>query len=178
MGLILAEGDVFWKSPTVYDVAGMIGLLLGIGSIWLALRLARHQFREELRKAELIAVNNYLVQLSMRELAEGIRHLRECGNFLGSREWDKAILRLDDVIGICSRLSQSRVVTDQERTLLAMLVGQLRDLGIAVRDHKQSKQNRTYLPANRQEAITRLIIGLEIALGRISNLLAAETPSP
>ena len=38
--MLIAESDVFWKSPSVYDVVGLVGLFLGIGSIWLALYLA------------------------------------------------------------------------------------------------------------------------------------------
>ena len=49
--MLFANGEVFWKSPTVYDVMGLAGFALGLASIWLSWWLAKRDIEKRLDEA-------------------------------------------------------------------------------------------------------------------------------
>lgn len=64
--MLLAE--VFWKEPNVYDVAGVLGLVIGIASIWLAKRDIDKRITEGSRQAAEAA------REEVRRVARGLLH--------------------------------------------------------------------------------------------------------
>ena len=169
MGLLLAESDVFWKSPTVYDVAGLIGLLFGIGSIWLALALARKQLKVDLEAAAQRAIETNKHDMLVRELVDGIRYLRDADTFWQNREWDRGQLRIEDGLAVVVRLSQNSKVEQEERLSLSKCVAEIRAIILIVSEHKQSKSSRGYVPADKLHAIGTVAMELERIRGRISD---------
>ena len=168
MGLLLAESEVFWKSPSVYDVAGLIGLLLGIGSIWLALALAKKQLRIDLKKAATEAVAALQRDMLTKELADAIRYFRDAGTFLGLREWNRALNRLEDGLAVVTRSAQSRDVQPHERAVLHVCIAKIRGITLLVMNHRQSAGHRAYLPADKLDSVGELLLELERLQGRIA----------
>lgn len=169
MGQLLAESDVFWKSPTVYDVAGLIGVFLGIVSIWLAFALARKQLQIDLKRVAEEAIERTKYELLIKELADGIRFMRDADTFWRNRDWDRGQMRIEDGLGMVVRLSQSPKVREEERLSLSKCVADIREIILSVSQHKQSKSNRGYLPAEKLHSIGALLIELERIRGRIAD---------
>ena len=167
--MLIAESDVFWKSPSVYDVVGLVGLFLGIGSIWLALYLAKKQLRIDLKKAADDALDATRRELLVQSLADGIRYLRDADTFWRNREWDRGQLRIEDGLGSVVRLSQNSKVMHEEQIALSNCVAQIREIVLEVGKHKQSRGNRGYLPADKLHSIGALLIELERIRGRIAD---------
>lgn len=49
--MLFANGEDFWKSPSIYDVIGLAGFALGIASIWLSWWLAKRDIEKRLDEA-------------------------------------------------------------------------------------------------------------------------------
>lgn len=49
--MLFADTEVFWKQPNVYDVTGVAGFVLGLGSVWLSWWLARRDISKRLDEA-------------------------------------------------------------------------------------------------------------------------------
>jgi hypothetical protein len=49
--MLFADAEGFWRAPSVYDVIGIAGFLIGIVSIWLAWWLARRDIQRRLTDA-------------------------------------------------------------------------------------------------------------------------------
>jgi len=49
--MLLADAEEFWKAPNVFDVMTFGGFTLGLGSIWLAWWLAKHDIEKRLAEA-------------------------------------------------------------------------------------------------------------------------------
>ncbi len=47
--MLFADG--FWKEPNVYDVVGIVGLVIGIGSVWFAWLLAKQDIKQRIEQA-------------------------------------------------------------------------------------------------------------------------------
>jgi hypothetical protein len=50
--MLLADTESFWKAPNAFDVAGSLGLLVGVVSIWLAWWLAKRDIAKRIAEAE------------------------------------------------------------------------------------------------------------------------------
>lgn len=49
--MLFADAERFWKPPNIYDVAGALGLIIGLVSIWLTWWLARRDIEKRLETA-------------------------------------------------------------------------------------------------------------------------------
>lgn len=159
--MLIAESDVFWKSPSVYDVAGLVGLFLGIGSIWLALALAKKQLQADLKKATDSAIVAIQQELLSRELAEGIRYLREANADLRNRKWEWGLLRLEEALTVVARMSQNQKLAEAERNAMSRCTLDLSDIVLLVKKHKHSIKNRGHLPAEELRPIGKVLLELE-----------------
>lgn len=43
--------EAFWKEPNVYDAVGVLGLVIGFYSVWLAIRIAKRDIQKQLAEA-------------------------------------------------------------------------------------------------------------------------------
>jgi hypothetical protein len=48
--VLFADAERFWKPPNIYDVAGALGLVIGLVSIWLTWWLAKRDIEKRLAK--------------------------------------------------------------------------------------------------------------------------------
>ncbi len=49
--MLFADTEGFWKAPNVYDVFGIVGVLVGLASIWLSWWLAKRDIEKRLAEA-------------------------------------------------------------------------------------------------------------------------------
>jgi len=120
MSLPIADG--FWSVRTINDVVGIAGLVLGVGSIWFAWYLARKEFRKRLEEAtreSKEAVRKVAFALSQATIIEAIRCFRDTRDSIRTRDWNKAIFRLEDGRGKLAKISASRRMEEAHRPELA-----------------------------------------------------------
>ena len=163
--MIFAESESFWKSPSVYDVAGLVGVVLGIGSIWYAWYLARRQLRADLRKATEDAIER-LNQLSLGgDLSEAIRFLRDADRAVDERDWTRGMMRLDDAVAMVARLT-GNLNLQHNHDFTEQLIA-LRRLHERIREHRRSAKNRAYLQPSEFSMLSELIILMERLRGKL-----------
>jgi hypothetical protein len=49
--MLLADAEGFWKAPNVFDLISIVGLAIGLGSIWLSWWLAKRDIERRLAEA-------------------------------------------------------------------------------------------------------------------------------
>lgn len=93
---LLAEG--FWKDPNVYDAAGVLGLIVGIVSIWLSWWLAKRDIEKRLLEASDLAaaaardeVRRVARALLQGTVASTIRFLELSREAQRGRQWSRAV---------------------------------------------------------------------------------------
>jgi hypothetical protein len=164
---MFAEADPFWKPPTVYDVLSVVGLILGIASIWYAWYLARKQLRADFRKAADEAVDRVAQMVLGSDVADAARYLRETDRLLGDKEWVRAQMRLDDAATSIAGFASNTKLTAEETKEWTGRVMQLRRLLQQTREHARSRKNRSHLPAEMIAPLDPLISELELLRGRL-----------
>ena len=172
---MFAANDAFWKWPSVYDVITVVGLAMGLASIWYAWYLARRQLRADLRKAAAEAVDVLSRFVLGGDLAEAVRFLREADRWLADKNWEIGVLRLDDAAATMARFSEHAHLKEEDKGRLTELVTQVRSLSQATRSHARSKSNRGHLPQDLTDKVGTIVVELERMRGR---LLASTIPVP
>ncbi len=165
---MFADADGFWKPPTVYDALGVIGLTLGIVSIWYAWFLARKQLRADFRKAADEAVDRVAQLVLGGDLADAVRFLREADRAINEKDWDKGQLRLGDAATALARISSNPRLTADERKELTSRLAELNGLLLTTREHARSAKNRGHMPKEQVEKLVHAISGLERVRGRLT----------
>ncbi len=166
---MFADVDPFWKPPTVYDVIGLIGFIVGVGSIWLALYLAKRQLQTDLRKAADEALDRVAQMVLGGDLADAARFLREADHLLNEKEWVRAQMRLDDTASLIARFASNSKLTTEETKVWTGRVDDLTQLIQHTRAHARSAKNRGHLPPDLVEPLRPLIAQLELLRGRLTS---------
>jgi hypothetical protein len=120
---MFAEDYAFWKPPTVYDALSVVGLALGIASIWYAWHLARKQLRVDFRKAADEAVDRVAQLVLGGDLADAVRFLRDAYQALSDKDWARSGLRLDDAASMISRFVSNPKLPVEEQSALTKAGG-------------------------------------------------------
>lgn len=165
---MFADTDPFWKPPTVYDVLSVVGLALGIASIWYAWHLARKQLRADFRKAADEAVDRVAQLVLGGDLADAVRFLREADAALGDKDWLRGILRIDDARSHLARISANPRLTADERKAITGRLADLNELLVQTREHSRSTRNRGHMPQDQVVKLSHLITELEQLRGRLT----------
>lgn len=165
---MFADADSFWKPPTVYDALSVLGLALGIASIWYAWFLARKQLRADFRKAADEAVDRVAQLVLGGDLADAVRFLREADAALGDKDWLRGILRIDDARSDLARISANPRLTPDERKAITGRLADLNELLVQTREHSRSTKNRGHMPQDQVVKLSHLITELEQLRGRLT----------
>lgn len=165
---MFAEADVFWKWPTLYDVLSVIGLVLGIVSIWIAFHLARRQLRVDFRKAADEAVDRVAQLVLADELAEGVHYLREADRAIANRDWNRALIRMEDGASVMARLIENQRLAEADRKRLMDAQVVFRDLIQVTKEHQRSPQKRGHLEVSKAAILTQWYLDLEQLRGRMT----------
>lgn len=166
---MFADADPFWKPPTVYDVLSVVGLGLGIASVWYAWHLARKQLRADFRKATEEAVDRVAQLILGNDVADAARYLREADRLLGDKDWIRAQMRLDDAATLIARFASNIKLTADETKEWTGRVITLRTLLLQTRGHARSAKNRGHLPSDVIAPLDPLITELELLRGRLTS---------
>lgn len=164
---MFAETDVFWKSPSVYDVIGVGGLALGLASIWYAWHLAKKQLRADFKKAATEAVDVMTRFVLGGELAEAVRFLKDAQRYLADRKWELGILRIDDAVSAVSRLGERLGLSGEEQKRITELLDKLGETSKATRAHMRSKSKRLHLEDQLLSGFGVTVVELERFRGRL-----------
>lgn len=164
---MFADADSFWKPPTVYDALSVLGLALGIASIWYAWFLARKQLRADFRKAADEAVDRVALLVLGNDVADAVRFLREADQALTEKGWLRGTLRLEDASAALSRLISNPRLTGSEREQLAKRLKGIRTLHTFCREHALSKAAKDHLPPKRLAVLAQVVTELEQIRGRL-----------
>lgn len=165
---MFADADAFWKPPSVYDVLSVVGLFLGVASIWISFWLAKKQLRADLRKAANEALDRVAQLVLGGDLADAARFLREADRLLNGKEWVLAQVRLDDAASLIARFASNSKLTGEETKAWTGRVVVLTTLLTQTRDHARSTKNRGHLAADIVAPLVTLITELELLRGRLT----------
>jgi uncharacterized protein (DUF885 family) len=174
---MFADESAFWKWPTVYDALSVIGLALGIASIWYAWFLARKQLRADFRKAADEAVDRVAQLVLGGDLADAVRFLRDAYQALADKDWERSGLRLDDAASMMSRFVSNPKLTAEEQSALRKRVAELRSLMVQTTAHARSKGNRGHMPTDQVNVVIEVVGELEHLRGRLLTAATAARPT-
>lgn len=95
--MLFADADMFWKPPNAYDTAGIVGLVIGVASIWLSWWLAKHDIAKRVDEAaeraakaareEVRRVADALLRTGISDVVRALDSAREA---CGGRRWGRA----------------------------------------------------------------------------------------
>lgn len=132
--MTFAAAEGFWKTPTFFDVLGVAGFVVGVGSIWLSWYLAKHDIQMRLDEAagraaeaartEIRRVARTLMFAGVTDAARTVGLVREaCRN----KRWPRASDHCDAGLDQLNRLLGQPSLDEGTK-------GELRDLGGRLRE--------------------------------------------
>lgn len=124
--MLFADG--FWKEPNVYDAAGVLGLIIGIASVWYAWLLAKRDLKQRIdeatekaaaaARAEIRRIAHSTVANGLADVIRWLELAREASK---AKRWPRTVEltqlaceKLADVIG---QPATAGVVRDELRPL-------------------------------------------------------------
>lgn len=94
---MLFATDTFWKWPNVFDIITFIGLIIGIGSVWLSWKWAKQDIQRRLDEATDRAsdaarkeVRRIAQNILYSEISAALRTLELAREACTGRQWDRA----------------------------------------------------------------------------------------
>lgn len=96
--MLIAVAESFWKAPNVFDVAGVLGTIAGIGSIWFSWWLAKRDIAKRIAEAEARASD--AARIEVRRVAQAvmqtgisstIRSLELAREACNGKRWPRAV---------------------------------------------------------------------------------------
>ncbi len=151
----------------MYDVLSVVGLVVGIASVWYAWHLARRQLRADFRKAADEAVDRVVQLVLGGDQSDAVRFLREADRALNEKDWEKGELRLADAASAIARISSNVRLTADERKALTDGLAEINGLLIRTREHSRSTKNRGHMPPELLVKLVNLVSELERLRGRL-----------
>lgn len=157
--------DAFWKPPTVYDVAGLVGLVLGVASIWVSWWLAKRDIEKRLDEAadraaaaardEVRRVARLLLHSGVTDAASSVKLAREA---CGSRKWPRASDFCQLACQQLTRAMAQQLADARTQTALREVSAMLLDASRVLQD--QPKAGTGTLPEQIARSLDRAILGL------------------
>jgi hypothetical protein len=173
--MIFAQAEGFWKPPNVYDIVGLAGFVVGIGSIWLAWWLAKRDIRNRIDEAadrasraardEVRRVIRAIVQTGLTDL---IRSLELARVACGGRQWVRG---LDLCLLAAGQLARFRGQAALERATSAELAGVTARVEAVVEAlRRQPRVGAGSLPADAAHGLDEAIAVLHEIDGRAAGI--------
>jgi hypothetical protein len=162
--------EKFWKPVDQSDALAIAGLVLGIGSIWLSWWLARRDIRKRLRDAE----RRVAVALLSVDAADLIRCAREVRDSVSRRDWDRAVIRLEDVAQLVSRLRENKNLPAELTAEIGLAADEIRSVLTALGKRRDGDANWK-LSEPRRLSLDTLVESLTRIDSKIRNQLSEGT---
>jgi hypothetical protein len=171
--MLLADAEGFWKSPNVFDAAGIAGLLVGVLSIWLSWWLARRDIEKRLEEAAERAsraareeVRRVARAVLQNGLASAIRFLELSREAANGRRWGRAgelcSLTREQVNRVLAQPGGDDELLAELRDTSAALLGYLAALG------NQTRERAGELPRDVRWSVDEAILTLHRADARLT----------
>lgn len=169
----LAQAEGFWKPPTIYDIIGLAGFVVGIGSIWLAWWLAKRDISRRVDEAAERASRaardevRRLVRTMLRTgVADILRSLELARPACTGRQWTRALDLCQLAVG---QLARVRGQSATEPTAVAILAGVSARIEVLVEVLRgQPKVGTGVLPGEAARELDGVIAALNEFEGRIT----------
>ncbi len=139
--MLIAVAESFWKAPNVFDVAGVLGTIAGIGSIWFSWWLAKRDIAKRIAEAEARASD--AARIEVRRVAQAvmqtgisstIRSLELAREACNGKRWPRAVelclLAREQLTRALAQPASDDQIQSELRNLTAILqdcVGRLRE---------------------------------------------------
>lgn len=173
--MLFADADGFWKAPNVFDVIGLVGLVIGFVSIWLAVRYAERDITKRIAEAEERAsraardeVRRVAHAVLQTGIADAIRLLELTREACRGKRWLRAS-ELCEVAGdqLARVLVQPAATGDTQAELQSVSVVLLDCL---TRLRHQPKQGTGELPEEVLRGLDEAILSLHRVEGRMTGI--------
>lgn len=132
--MLLADAEVFWKVPNVFDVFGVAGLVIGVASIWVSWWRAKRDIEKRLAEASekaAAAARDEVRRVANAVLSSGIaatvRSLELAREVCNGKRWLRAI-----ELSILAREQLAKVLAQPAAD--AALQIELRDVSAGLQD--------------------------------------------
>ena len=171
MAPIVADG--FWSIRSINDVVGLSGLVLGLASIWASWWLARRDLSKKIDEAgrqSREAVRRVASALSHAAVTDAVRCFREARAAIRTRDWARAVLRLEDGQGHLLQVGTSRQLGPVEREQAVRQVDNIRT-AIGLISPMTRPNAKPVLPAAKFAQVMELIGEIVLLLERLDALL-------
>jgi hypothetical protein len=175
--MLFADGEGFWKSPNVFDVAGMAGLVVGLMSIWLSWWLARRDIQKRLADATeraSAAAREEVQRVARAVLQSGVavtvRSLELAREVCNGKRWARAV-----ELCILAREQLAKVLAqpaadESIQTELREVSGALQDCVTRLRMKTQRQEGAGTAPEGVLNALDEAILGLHRVEGRMTGI--------
>lgn len=129
--------ESFWKIPNVYDSVGVVGLFIGVGSVWFSWWLAKRDLQQRIADAQKQTtglIHRLVVAVIQNDASEALRCMRDARQAIRQSDWAIAVTRIDDAEHYLARLSRTHLsLLPEDTELVARVIEGLTTLVIAVR---------------------------------------------
>jgi hypothetical protein len=173
--MLIAAADGFWKTPNFYDLLGVAGFVVGVGSIWLTWYLAKRDISKRLDEAaeraagaarrEISRVARTLMFAGVTDAVRTVGLVREACK---DKRWPRAVDHCDTGLEQLNRLLGQPSLDEGTREELRNLIVSVREvLGIL----RRSPKARTGSLSDDTEQQLDLILGvLHVIEGRMRGI--------
>lgn len=177
--MLFADAAGFFKSPNVYDIIGVIGLVAGIASIWLAAKYARRDLAKQLAEASREAsdaarqeVRRVARAILSGGVGDAIRCLELCREACAARRWPRAVELCLSARQLVARCEGQPTAGEPLRAELQRVMALLQSC--VDRFRAMPKVGTGDLPPETLRGLDEAIIALHGADGRMSGIRPEE----
>lgn len=174
--MLFADGETFWKVPNAYDTAGVAGLVVGVGSIWLSWWLAKRDIEKRIDAATertAVAAREEVRRVARAVLQSGvaatIRSLELAREVCNGKRWARTIelciLAREQLAKILAQPAADEPIQTELRDVSASLLDCVTSL------RTKRKEGAGEVPAGVQTAIDEALLALHRVEGKLTGIL-------
>ncbi|MBN9122028.1 MAG: hypothetical protein J0I06_23285 [Planctomycetes bacterium] len=175
--MLFADAELFWKSPNVFDVAGVAGVVLGLFSIWLSWWLAKRDISKRLEDAATkaaMAARDEVRRVARAVLQSGvtatIRSLELAREVCNGKRWSRAaelcLLANEQLAKVLAQPAADEAIQTELRGVSAGL----QDCVTRLRSKRTSQEGKGEVPEGVLLALDGAIIALHRVEGRVTGI--------
>lgn len=173
--MLFADAEGFWKPPNVYDVIGIVGFVVGIGSVWLSWRLAKQDIKKRLDEAadraskaardEVRRVANAVIHSGVADTVRSLELAREACR---AKQWPRGG-------ELCELAREQLAWALSQPAVSADTMNELQDVTLTLLDcvawlRRQPKRGSGEMPDEVRRGLDDSILALHRAEGRMTGI--------
>jgi hypothetical protein len=173
--MLIAETGGFWKVPNVFDVAGIVGVVLGVASIWVSWWLAKRDIQKRLTAAadqasaaarsEIRRVAQAVLQTGLADTVRSLELAREaCRGKLWPRAGELCELAREQLARVLAQPAAVEATQAELQGVSAVL------LDCVARLRRQPRSGTGGVPDEVRRGLDDAIIALRRVEGRMTGI--------